>query len=424
MPDKVLFSNYEFDNSKWNKVILRLLGASFVVHLIVVLIVLFVPVVRDAFYVASLFGGVPTSWGKGEYDKTEIGEESVTMLNLPPSNQLEYPAGYFELANGDAAPPSFTDSTTLPTPDLISQVNGFPNDGVSTFPPIGAPTPFPTPAPYKFPSSVYKSPRAKSILPPLPEKPKGAKIPPFEANSPNPTTTAQATPKPSPTTKVSPTPNPSAVAQTSPSPQAPVEDGKLNQQPLLDLAGKAIKQLNDKQLDLNKPINVTINGVLDDKGKLVAKETKYKNNGGDENSAKLAADLIAAMSDSNMLTYIKALSDGSTKRSVIFNITKDDKDFKFQLIADVGDADRVKKIYNSLNIGISYEKFRKEGTEEGELLKLVNVGTANNQVVIDWQMDTPTALRKINNKLADVQKKQQAQPASQTQNNNAQATVK
>ena len=424
MSDKVLFSNYEFDNSKWNAIIFRLLGASLAVHLVVVLIILFVPVVRDTFYVASLFGGAPTKWGNGAYEKTEIGEESVTMLNLPPSDQLEYPTGYFQLANGDAAPPSFIESTTPPAPELISQVNGFPIDGAMPgFSPVNAPAPmsFPPPAPYKFPT--YKPPRVKNVLRKLPKVPKDAKMTPFDVNAPNPTTTAQTTtPKANPTPKVSP--NPTTTAQTTPTPQTPAKEGELNQQPMLDLASKAIQQLNDKKLDLNKPINVTINGVLDDKGKLIAKETKYVNNGGDENSAKLAADLIAAMSDSNMLTYIKALNDGNTKRNVVFNISKDDKDFKFQLVADIGDAAKANKIQSALNAAISYEAFRKDKTEEGELLKLVNVATANSQVVINWQMDTPTALRKINNKLAEVKNKPKPQSVTATQNANTQAAVK
>lgn len=416
MYEKELFANYEFDNSNWNKIILGLVGGSTIFHVIILLFLVYVPAVRDAFYVAMLFSDAPTGWISKDYNKTEIGEDTASIIDLPPETQLQYPAGYFNLANGDAPAPDLIASTTPYVPETVptdfNSIQGFP--GYTIEQPTITPTPFPIPPEFNNPIPASPNNRRSSTkIPPALRKKKNATITPFEGVNgeipgiPQPSPTVQTEPKKEETAKAAPTPN---------------TTNSLNSEPLRILADKAIKQINDKQIDLNKPVNVTIRGVLDDKGKLIADKTKFKNNGGDEKLAAMAVELIAAMNDSNMLTYIKALSDGSTKRDVVFNISKDEKEVKFQIVSDVGDAEKAGKIQSTLNFGMGIILTAKAGTEEGELLQGVKIETDKNQVVINWQMDTPTVLRKIQNKLDKIAAEQKTVPANS--NSNSQAAIK
>ncbi len=424
MDQKELFANYEFSNSNWNKFIYKLLGASLIFHVIILLFLIFVPAVRDTFYIALLFSDAPTTWVNKDYNKTVIEKgETASVISLPPSDQLQYPAGYFNLANGDAPAPDLIASTTNPVPPVTNAVPGF--EGFTFDQPIPAPTPFPTPTNYN-PTLAPIGKQTASILPKPPRIKKGAKLTPFEeANSPNkgsvagipnssPTPTPKTEPKSDETAKVSPSPTPD-----------PTKPNELDQKPLQDLAARAIKQINDKEIDLTKPVNVTVKGVLDSKGKLIPKQTKYTNNGGDEKLAMMTAELISAMNDSNMLTYVQSLCGDRKQCDVNFNVSKDEKDVKFQVVSVAGDEAKAKSIASGLNMGFSIFRSAKTGTEEGELLNGITVTSDKGQVIINWQMDAPTAMKKIQIKLDKIAAEQLTKPTSLTSaNSNAQAAVK
>ena len=423
MDQKELFANYELSNSSWKKFIFKLLGGSLIFHVIILLFLIYVPAVRDTFYIALLFSDAPTSWVNKDYSKTGIEEgETASILSLPPTDQLQYPAGYFNLANGDAPAPDLIASTTVPEPvaPVNGSVPGF--EGLIFNQPTASPTPFPTPTNYN-PIAPVTRKQSNGVLPRLPKTKKGAKLPDFPGvngsndglaagipNSPN----ASPTPKPDETAKVSPTPTPD-----------PTKPDTLNQKPLQDLAAKAIKQINDKEIDLNKTVNVTVKGVLDSKGKLIAKQTKYTNNGGDEKLASMTAELIGAMNDSNMLTYVQSLCGDKKQCDVNFNVSKDEKDVKFQVVSVAGDEVKARSIASGLNMGFSIFRSAKTGTEEGELLNGITVTADKGQVIINWQMDAPTAMKKIQTKLDKIAAEQLTKPSSSTPtNSNAQAAIK
>jgi hypothetical protein len=416
-----IFANYELDNSRWTAIILKFLGGSILLHLVLLVAAIYVPAVRDAFYVAMLFSDTG-GWTTKDYEKTEI--EEAIVFDLPSDGRFRYPEGYFNTGE-------YTENPLDPT---ILAVNGDPTLSANpvtppplvfdpTPNPIATPTPFPSIAANPFPSVNTPPRRSRSGLPPLPKTKKGAKLPDLsEVNGTKPSedVTAKTTP--------SATPKKEEVAKTSPSPSPQKPDG-LNDKPLLDLADKAIQKLNSKELDLNKNVNVTVKGALGEDGKFVGTPT-FINNGGDENLAKMATELVAAMSDSNLLTHVKTLCVGSKKCDVVFNISKDEKEIKFQLVSALVDEKKALEIQRGLSLLIgaaAIEASINGKKEEGELLSGVSVLTDKNQVVINWRMDTPTALRKIQNKLDKIaaEAKTKKQPSSQTANtNNAQATTK
>ncbi len=90
-----LFTNFEVNREPRWPIVLWLVEASFAAHLLVLICVLYIPGVRDAFNIATLIGD--TSFVDKPYEKTEIGDE-VQLVELS-SNKFHYPDGYWALGN-------------------------------------------------------------------------------------------------------------------------------------------------------------------------------------------------------------------------------------------------------------------------------------------------------------------------------------
>lgn len=404
MNRKELFANYEFDNSKWNKTILRILGGSVALHVILFLSLIYVPAVRDAFYVAMLFSDGPNGWETKAYKPTEF--ETATIINLPSSDQLQYPEGYFELANGDAAPPDFLASTTNPTPEIIDQ-----NLNADGFPPLDlTPSPTPTPAPpIAFPFPAPAPPRAgnRGGLPRPPRPRKGATVPGFEDFN--------AGTKPTP----SPTPNKDATAETKPSP-TPINPGdiKLNKEPWFKLGRNFNSKLKD--LDLNQPVALTVKAKLDKDGKFVGKPIIVEKTG-DPVMAEFALGIVAALDESEMLRHVKGLISGSQARDITFTLTKDKDQVMVKVVTDVGDEQKANTIQSGLNTAFEVAKIFRQGKEEAALLEKAAVTTNKKQVVITWAMPVNEAMETLKKKLAEIPKEDQPSSTGQNGNGNAQA---
>jgi hypothetical protein len=410
MYEKELFANFELDNSSWKRTMSKLLVGSLAFNIILFLSLIYIPAVRDAFYVAALFSDAPTGWTNKDYEKTEI--ETATVFKLPPVDQLQYPEGYFELANGEALPPDFIAQTTPYQPEIISTNNNFP---ASDFPIPGFenPLPTPTPAPPVYtPPPAPSRPTGDSILPKLPRT-KG-KLPKFEDVAKNKEETV--TPQPSPTAQTEPTKDATAKASPSPTP----EEGGINQKPFKDVGFKAAKLINEKKLDLNQAVDIVITGQLNKDGKLENPKRDPRSTG-DPIMQEMITEFVAAMNDSGMLKYIKMLSDGTSKRDITFRIAKDEKNVTIQLSSVVGTEAEARSKASGLNFIIGSYKSSRQGTEEGELLDKVQFTSDKGQVLINWSMPTADAMQKIQKKLAELPKDQQPQSTSQTNNTNAQA---
>src|SRR6266850_1557825 len=125
-----LFTNFEVNREPRWPIILWLVEGSFAAHLLILICVLYIPGVRDAFNIAALIG--ETSFVDKPYEKTEIGDE-VQLVELS-SKKFRYPDGYWALG---------TQVGTLPPAALPPQVF----KPVTAAGSLAAPTPFPLPSP-------------------------------------------------------------------------------------------------------------------------------------------------------------------------------------------------------------------------------------------------------------------------------------
>jgi hypothetical protein len=88
-----LFENFEVNRASRAAVLLKLIGASLVLHLTLVWLVTYVPAFRDTLNIAALIAS--TKWVEKDYVGTEIGGDvQVVQLN---NEKFRYPDGYFAL---------------------------------------------------------------------------------------------------------------------------------------------------------------------------------------------------------------------------------------------------------------------------------------------------------------------------------------
>ncbi|HET7113330.1 MAG TPA: hypothetical protein VFI57_06785, partial [Pyrinomonadaceae bacterium] len=110
-----LFENFEVNRESRLSVLLRLIGASIVLHLLIVWLVVYVPAVRDTLNIAALVAG--TKWVDEDYVATQIGDE-VQVVQL---EKFRYPDGYFAQESQGFNNPGVAAANDPFAPKIISQ---------------------------------------------------------------------------------------------------------------------------------------------------------------------------------------------------------------------------------------------------------------------------------------------------------------
>jgi hypothetical protein len=337
MPE--LFEQVELDHrSRW-PMMTRLLGGSIVLHFILLLCVLYVPSVRNALNLASMFSD--TSYVDRAYSKTQIGDRAE-ILNLP---KFQYPEGYF--------------APTTPVPDpMAAQI-------VASAPPMSAPvmpktTPIPVPPP-----------------------------------------TTPTTPAPSPSTAPIKSDDTSTLAKTDAKTPEELEaemnkiadankivrpnEEEVNTRPLKDWLANANTLRNTGKLDLSKTVEVVISAELDPAGKLINPTVTRKS--GDEAMAEVAKDLVSAINDSNALIFLtKEKENGLGGRKVIFTVKLDQTEVLAKVESEAESPQRAEKMASGFNLLLLLGQKLKDGKDEGVIYKNTKVSSNGNQIIVNFAM--------------------------------------
>lgn len=431
-----IFANYEVNNNNWYSNILKILAVVIPVYLIPILAVAYVPAIRDTVYVAFLFADTKNEWVNKEYKKTQI--ETATVIDLA-NDKFQYPEGYFSTEEyapeglvsmqqntTDFGSPDFSMAT--PQPDMMPTFDA--NAGFAN--PI-TPTP---PAYTPPPTSTYKPPRTQK--PPRPNRTPKVKSPDVLAgmlpkttnklpdeltvpktSTPDANTSAETKSTKNPTPKTTATPNQTTTAQNTPGNETTgnsLTDVELNRKPLVDY-GQRVEQLQkDKKVDLTKPFHIIIEGDLSKDGKLLnAKATPIS---GDAALNALATELIGVMNDSNILSYLKALTKDAPKgRRIKFDVSQDDKELKALVTTETESDVKANKLSSGMNGLIFSGKMLRpanQGKVEGVILEQVKVTSSGNQVLINFGMDKEKVTKLIQDQLAAAAKQQSTQPVTTT----------
>jgi|GEM_PF-6156705 len=404
MTEQQLFANYELDNSKWLAIILKFLGGSLVLHLVFLLSAVYVPVVRDAFYVAMLFSNSDLKTANKDYTLEEIGD--VTMINLADPNRFRYPEGYFNTGE-------YVENSMDPT---IMAVNGD-MSGTAAPPPIfdpavPAPTPFPTPFPTPsasiagFPSTVNSPPAARNRkrqrvnIPPPPTPIPNAKMDSLTAD-----VDENGVPK-------KPDANPNANAQAKATPnkdsQTLLSEDEINKKPLIDFGVKVDQLQKEKKIDLNKPFAMTVEGELEKGGKLVAPNVTKKD--GDQQLVELTKELIQVLNASGILKTLSdvALKDSpSQKHKIKFDLNNDQTNLAVNITFELANAEVAYRIQSGVNALIALNKMQRKDKVEGQILQNVRAESDGKLIVFKSLMPRQDAQKLIQDQLAAAVKGQQ-----------------
>ncbi len=316
-----LLTDFEINKSpRWPK-LLRLTSVSFVLHALFFAAILYVPILREAFHIGSKFSDA--EYVDEDYDKINIRE--AVMING--GEKFQYPPGYF---NNDFRNPA---------PEIIEQ-----------------PTPLPTPVP-----------------------------------TPTPTPSPSPSPSPSPQTAGSPATGDATVAGTTTEEGADKDNldkvaeqnkvkrpNTVNKRPFVDLLVKYNEMKDKGELNLNNPVEMTIEADRNPDGTL--RNVIVIRKSGDEKLIEAAKDFIAALSASGALNFLEGTDH------LILTLKLDAAIISVSASTDAAsDAEARQKAlgYNALLAGGA---MLKRGRDEGTIMQNTKVTASGKQITINFNL--------------------------------------
>jgi hypothetical protein len=353
-----LFEKFEVNREPRWQVLTKLAGASLVLHLVFVWLVIYVPAFRDTLNIAALIAS--TKFVERDYNATQIGDD-VQMVQL--SEKFHYPEGYFgldsQLANGQV--PGQAPAVDPFAPKIISQASK-----ESKVNPESSPSPSPQPS-----ASPVASP------------------------SPSSAAIAQASPSASPLT-----PDQAQKELEKTAEQANVtlpDENEINKKVLKDFAAYANDLKNQGKLDFEKPFEIEIEAKLDEKGKL--KDAKFTKKAGDENLVDLFGKLVAALNDSGFLTYLQPISKDNPGATVKITVKQGEKEVLASVMSEASSTERAESLAKALNNLLYFGASSRAGHDEEVLMKNTNATPDGKRVVVNFSMPRQSVVDMIKKQL-------------------------
>jgi hypothetical protein len=378
----------------------------------------------DTIYVGASLFGTDREYVDAAYDKTDLGDVDITYVDVTglENEKLYYPANYWKITN----PERYDPVTGEPIDQFaIDQpIPGITDNG--GFPPI---TPF-KPNPNPAGPSIFDTPQH---LPKSNPNPIAGELPSPGGNG---GTVAVKRPRNRPQLgngngTTTPDPNQTAEVKPSPSPNVeptgPVDPSDINARPFKDLAIQVNKLLDEKQLDLQAPVQILATAKLGKDGKIVKGSFKANGTSNDKNLAGIVTQAVAAFNDSNLLNYLKELSGKDLK----FLVRQDDTQIVAAIKSRVESETRAQSIASVIQFGMTLVIQKKEKgiaeleaandptkaealqnlKDDLELLKATQVGTDGKDFVVTFSAPKVNVHQMIQRKLAE-QKAESQQPNS------------
>lgn len=351
-----LFEKFEVNRDpKW-PVLTKLLGASLVLHLVFLWLVLYVPAFRDTLNVAALIAN--TRFVDEDYVATQIGDQ-VQIVDI---EKFRYPDGYFALEQQQAVAGLTTGAANDPfAPKIISQWR--PGADVD---PEASPTPSPNASP-----DASASPSASPTA------------------SPSPAIAANASPSPLTQEDAQKELEKTAAQNNVVLP----EENQINKKVLKDFAAYANDLKNQGKLDLNKPFEVVIEAEMDEKGKL--KNPRFTKKVGDENLVELFGRMIAALNDSGFLTYLSPISKDNPGSTVRITVKQGESEVLASVESETTSPERAKSLASVLNNLLYFGAGSRAGKDEEVIMKNTSATPDGKKVVVNFSMPRQSVVEMI-----------------------------
>lgn len=349
--------------------------------------------VLDMAYVGTMLYGTDREYVDAAYDKIDLDDAEVVWIDQTgvPA-QLEYPEGYFQIAN----PEQFAQQQAM--------LNGAPaNDGFDS----GAFTPL-TP-PVQSGSSLIDTP---AIAPKRNPKARPDKLPdsPFDLSEVNGDSSADANPdkdKSNVNSNKKPNEDQTANANTQ-RPEQPKSDTidaiEINKRPVADLGNTVNELIAKNELDLQTPFIGSAKGKLNKDGRIDPKSLKLQIESPDKDMQTVVRDGILAIDAAGYLKYLSAISG----RDFDLLLKQDDTNISATVQSEMESETRARSIKSSLDLALSIAKAKKQGEDADQddkddltLLEGAKVEAVGKRVVITFTVPKEVALPMIQRKLAE-----------------------
>ena len=355
-----LFADFELNREPRWPILLKLTCASILVHATVLASVVYVPSVRDAFNIAAMVGEL--SYVDRPYTKTAIGED-VHVVSL---EKFHYPEGYFALEN----------QTVSPTADQSNDPFGA--RIISWGKPETSSTPLPTPTPEPSPS-----PTASPTASPSP----GASV--------NLAEIAESEEQKSPEKVASDVDRQLDNIATESNVVRPSEN-EVNTRPLKDWLARANEMKEKGQLDLGSTVEITIAATLTSNCKLA--DPKLVQRSGDARLIDVAKDMVAAIGDSGMLSFLrdpKKIKDPTEMRCdeipLQLSLKLDQAEISARVESQADSPDRAAQMADGYTRLLGIGQLLKRGRDEELLYKSTKITSEGKQIVVSFSMPRQTA---------------------------------
>ncbi|MFN2514767.1 MAG: hypothetical protein ABR556_01010 [Pyrinomonadaceae bacterium] len=368
-----LFANFEVNRQPRWPIIAKLLSGSVALHLLVLICVLYIPGLRDAFNIASLIAD--TKFVDRSYARTEIGDD-VQLVDVA-REKFHYPEGYFATEGQAGQLAAFIPPPPFP-PQIITPVRPMPtfkpeSEAVPTPSPSPIATPSPSPVASSSPSQIIAKADSSPSPSPNEEKKNGEKLTAEEAQTELEKTAAKN------------------------NLELPKEN-EINKKALKDFAIYANDLKNRGQLDLNKPFEVVIEAALDGNGKL--KDAKFTKKEGDANLIDLFGRMVGALNDSGFLVYLKPIDKDNPGSKVVFTIKQGESEVLATVESEASSVDSARLLAKGFNAALSIGAESRAGKDEEVLLRNTSAAPLGKKLIFNFTMPRQALVDLIKKQLA------------------------
>lgn len=419
-PETGFLEKYEIKNWEFSPRIYKILAASAVFNILLLTVFAQTNILQaracdspwvgrvcqvlDTVYVGSKLLSNESEFASLPYERTEIEEADVVWINQTGTDPLNYPEGYFALANPESQ------FETMMTDPILG------NSGLQDFNnqiPPASNIPPPAPMPVMPPTTGFPN------LPPqkLPPASKNQVIIPDNlTTNDNPIAENSRKDKPA---KPEAKPNENETAKNeneSKQPDIsslPVAEDIINKKPLQDFGDGVLEKVSKKEVDLTKAFSVVMVGAITKDGKFDRKKSAFLKTGGDQAMIDVAKLAIEAIGDSGILTYLKTLNVDNIQ----FELVQDENQIYAVITSTQPTPQRAESVSSGLNTAISIGKMTVKEEDTLALLNAAKVESKDKNFVLNFKIDKPLAHEMIKRQLlkAEEKRKQPQQPNSTAQ---------
>jgi len=365
--------------------------------------------VLDTLYVGGKILGTDSEFVDKPFERTELENSEIVWLDQtgiePP---LNYPAGYFQIANPE---------------DFVTPVDNTFNPDTSGFPSVvspAAPMPNPTTANPVMPNPSINNGGVFNRKQRLPKNNSKA-IPndlPAGINIPAQDDKTADTKKPDTKDTTADNKTKDESVKTNPKSE-PVTDIELNRQPLIEHGKYVSGLLNANKVDLATPFVVQAKGKLNKEGKLDKDSFKIvQAQSADQDMIDVIVRSIAAINDSGYLQYIKEMSG----KDLSLLLKQDDQLVSATVETEMETEMRARSIKSNLDLAISLVKLKKTSDNMDEndkddlaLLEGASVERQGKKIIIKFDVKKEIAQPMLERKLKISRDAPQTKPNSTAQ---------